>query len=84
MRFVRRVNFNGPAPTLVAHLIDGSDASTVTGARLDLTGATGGTNRISNGSVTLTHNVTAIDDARWRSRTWSARPRTRWAPPAIC
>ena len=67
LRFTPAAHFNGPAPTLTAHLIDASGGAIAGGGTADLSGAgaTGGGTRISDAAirVTLQHTVTAVNDA---------------------
>jgi hypothetical protein len=62
LRFVPVVNFNGPAPTLTAVLIDNSSGpvSFATGVNL---GTTGGSSQYSLATVVLSHFVTGVNDA---------------------
>ncbi len=62
IRFNPALNFSGTAPTLLAHLVDASAGAIVDGALADLS-ATGGTTRYSNGTVTLSQEVTPQNDA---------------------
>jgi Ca2+-binding RTX toxin-like protein len=67
LRFVPTANFNGTAPTLTVHLIDSSgSAIPATGqgsVNLSGGGATGLTTRYSSGTVVLSQEVTAVNDA---------------------
>jgi VCBS repeat-containing protein len=62
IRFNPALNFNGTAPTLLAHLVDASAGAIVSGALADLS-ATGGTTPYSNGTVTLSQEVNEFNDA---------------------
>ena len=67
LRFMPAADFNGLAPTLTVRLIDASAGAVTGGAAADLSadGATGGTTAYSDASntVTLTHTVSAVNDA---------------------
>lgn len=65
LRFVPAANFNGPAPTLTAHVIDNSGSSGVltTGTTRNLTGATGGITAISSNTLTVGETISAVNDA---------------------
>ena len=65
LRFNPASNFNGPAPTLTAHLVDSSGAAfnNADDANLSGVGATGGTSRYSAGTVNLSQTITAVNDA---------------------
>ena len=66
IRFNPAPDFNGPAPTLTVHLIDNSlPFGIVNGQVVDLSGpgATGGTTAYSTGTVVLSQDVTAVNDA---------------------
>jgi hypothetical protein len=66
IRFNPVANFNGTAPTLVVHLVDGSisvQAAVITVVNLSGAGATGGTTPYSTGTVTISETVTAVNDA---------------------
>ncbi|QAY77378.1 tandem-95 repeat protein [Sphingosinicella sp. BN140058] len=66
IRFNPAANFNGPAPTLVVHLIDNSLGFGIShGQTVDISalGATGGATAYSAGTVVLSQTVTAVNDA---------------------
>jgi Ca2+-binding RTX toxin-like protein len=65
IRFEPVLNFNGNAPTLVAHLVDNSAGSpTTNGAGINLiVTPPGGTSPYSSGTVTLSQAITAVNDA---------------------
>ena len=65
-RFNPAADYNGPAPTLTVHLIDNSlPFGIVNGMVVNLSGpgATGGTTAFSTGTVVLSQDVTAVNDA---------------------
>ena len=65
-RFNPAADYNGPAPTLTVHLIDNSlPFGIVNGQVVDISGpgATGGTTAYSTGTVVLSQDVTAVNDA---------------------
>jgi len=62
LRFLPAANFNGPAPTITAVLIDDSSGSVSYATSVNL-GTTGGTTQYSSGTVVLSHTVTAVNDA---------------------
>jgi VCBS repeat-containing protein len=62
LRFLPVANFNGPAPTLTAHLVDNSGGALSNFAHVDVT-TTGGSTPYSTGTVVLDHAVTAVNDA---------------------
>jgi len=62
IRFNPALDFTGTAPTLIAHLVDSSAGAIVSGALANLT-VTGGTTQYSNGTVTLSEQVNAFNDA---------------------
>ncbi len=65
IRFNPAPNYNGPAPTLTAHLIDNSLGFGITfGQHADLSGvgATGGQTAYSTGTVVLSETVNAVND----------------------
>ncbi|MFM7930466.1 MAG: beta strand repeat-containing protein, partial [Pirellula sp.] len=61
LRFLPAANFNGNAPTLTVRLIE--SPTSVTTAATPNVSSNGGTTTISAGTVTLTHSVTAVNDA---------------------
>jgi Ca2+-binding RTX toxin-like protein len=64
IRFNPALNFNGAAPTLTAHLVEGSPSSiSPNGMVVGLTDATGGTTAYSADTVVLSQSVTAVNDA---------------------
>jgi hypothetical protein len=66
IRFNPAPDYNGPAPTLTVHLIDNSlPFGIVNGQIVNLSGpgATGGTTAYSTGTVVLSQDVTAVNDA---------------------
>ncbi|MEA3015115.1 MAG: large repetitive protein [Sphingomonadales bacterium] len=66
IRFNPASNYNGPAPTLTVHLIDNSlPFGIINGQVVDISGvgATGGTTAYSTGTVVLSQEVTAVNDA---------------------
>src|SRR5690606_39388252 len=65
LRFNPAADFNGTAPTLVAHLADASGPALVNGATVDLSavGSTGGSTRYSTDTVTLSQDVLPVNDA---------------------
>jgi Ca2+-binding RTX toxin-like protein len=60
VRFNPAPGFNGPAPTLTAHLVDGSAGALTSGAVVDAS-ATGGITRYSSGTVVLSEQVIATN-----------------------
>ena len=62
LRFAPAANFNGAAPALSAHLIDNSGGAVTAGALVSVA-AHGGQTRFSDTAVTLSTNVTAVNDA---------------------
>ncbi len=65
LRFLPATNFNGAAPSLSAQLIEtgGSAFTSGTTVNLSTAGATGGSTIYSSAAVTLTHAVSASNDA---------------------
>jgi Ca2+-binding RTX toxin-like protein len=66
IRFNPALNYNGPAPTLTVHLIDNSlPFGIVNGQVVNISGpgATGGTTAYSTGTVVLSQDITAVNDA---------------------
>ncbi len=62
LRFLPVANFNGPAPTITALLIDSSSGSVNVATGTNIT-SIGGTTQYSATSVVLSHSVTAVNDA---------------------
>ncbi|MGA7178783.1 MAG: DUF2341 domain-containing protein [Thiobacillaceae bacterium] len=62
LRFVPAANYNGAATALAANLIESGQAI-ISGATLNLTGATGGTTHISTATVALGETITSVNDA---------------------
>ncbi|MGR4865241.1 M10 family metallopeptidase C-terminal domain-containing protein [Caulobacter sp. LARHSG274] len=62
LRFLPAADFNGPGPTLTAHLVDASGGALTNGAVVNVT-TSGGSTRYSVGTVVLDHTVTAVNDA---------------------
>ena len=62
LRFVPAANYNGAATALSTNLIESGLAIT-NGASINLTGATGGTTRISSATVALNQTITAVNDS---------------------
>ena len=66
IRFEPAPNFNGPAPTLTAHLIETGGIGVTNGSTVDLNPApptTGGTALYSSGTVVLSQAITPVNDA---------------------
>ena len=66
IRFNPALNFNGPAPTLTAHLIETGGPAITNGATVDLNPApptTGPTAVYSSATVVLSQNVLSVNDA---------------------
>ncbi len=66
IRFNPTPDFNGTAPTLTVHLIDNSLGFGITNGQvvdISTAGATGGTTAYSTGTVVLSQDVTAVNDA---------------------
>jgi hypothetical protein len=61
IRFNPALGFAGSAPTLVTHLVDGSAGAIISGALADVT-VDGGTTRYSTGTVTLSQEVSDVND----------------------
>jgi hypothetical protein len=62
LRFLPVANFNGPAPTITALLIDNSSGAVNFATGTNIT-SIGGTTQYSATSVVLSHSVTAVNDA---------------------
>jgi hypothetical protein len=62
LRFVPAADFNGPAPTLEAHLVDDSAGAITSGDTADLTAA-GGVTPYSSGVVALGETINSVNDA---------------------
>jgi hypothetical protein len=62
IRFNPTLNYNGPAPTLTAHLIESGGPPITNNGTVNLTGATGGTTIYSSDTVVLSQAVTAVND----------------------
>ena len=62
IRFAPAVDFNGPAPTLTARVVDASGGALTNGAIVATT-TNGGSTVYSAGTVVLDHGVTAVNDA---------------------
>ena len=62
LRFVPAANYNCSATALSANLIE-SGLAIISGATINLTGATGGSTHISSGTVALSETVNAVNDA---------------------
>ena len=63
LRFVPAANYNGPATTMNANLIESGGPAIVSGATLNLSGATGGATHISSATVALSETINAVNDA---------------------
>ncbi len=65
IRFNPAQDFNGPAPTLTAHLIETGGAAIVNTGTVNISGvgATGGTTRYSTDTVVLSQQVNPVNDA---------------------
>ncbi|MFN6137791.1 MAG: Calx-beta domain-containing protein, partial [Planctomycetota bacterium] len=62
LRFLPAANFNGPAPTLSALLIDSSISTSLSFATGVNISSIGTTTQYSSSTVVLSHNVTAVND----------------------
>ena len=62
IRFMPAADFNGPAPDLHAHAIDGLGDGLATGMSVDLTGATGGTSHFSASTFAIRQNINPVND----------------------
>jgi hypothetical protein len=65
IRFNPVQDYNGPAPTLTVHLIEGGGPAITNNGTVNLSavGATGGTTVYSAGTVVLSQSITAVNDA---------------------
>ncbi len=82
LRFVPTADYNGAATTLTANLIETGQTIT-SGATLNLTGATGGTTRISTATVVLSETITAVNDAPVTSTSGGTTAYTENASPIV-
>ncbi|MFX6160460.1 hypothetical protein ABTF62_20345, partial [Acinetobacter baumannii] len=63
LRFVPAADWNGTTPALTVRLVEEGGAPVVTGGRIDLTAAIGGSSVYSAETIALTGTVTPVNDA---------------------